>query len=475
MKRDFLISNNCVALAKNKRDLPIINPCYFGNVQITSKNDKTIFLISGDGSKNFRIVVDSVKRLISSGNTNFVVYITGRHTHDELPEELNEYIKFLGYVSFSDLYSIVEQSDFILPCLDPSIPKHQWYLKDGTSGAFQLSYGFLKPMILSSAFAQKALVDNSSAILYDNNSELYDSMLKAINLNNDEYKSLQDGIKCAKDKLYNLSLENMKNIIKANFPPTLLFRTACLGFLTFKNFDLAKYKIISFNKQRVDFILDKKDILPKELMYEYGKDNALVEERWITQYNDIFNQKNVKALIMDSFSEMADKRFKSNEGQNEICALYSEIKKSSDFYTKYSDMGLIDENITEEQYSQFFAKVINQYGEIPIIYLIFPSKFETRELYIARTNKIREILKSLKNKFNTLKVYEPEYIEQNQDGYTYHFSDKTYKLLAERISKDYKEFQLNKFNNVFEFIYKKEVTLNKKKKIILFSFIKISY
>ena len=34
---------NCIALGKTKIDLPIVNPCYFGNISITPKNNKTVF------------------------------------------------------------------------------------------------------------------------------------------------------------------------------------------------------------------------------------------------------------------------------------------------------------------------------------------------------------------------------------------------------------------------------------------------
>ena len=77
----YLKENNCVVLAKASKDLPIVNPCYFGDVKITEKNETTTFLISGDGSKNFQMVADCVQKLRSNGIENFKVYVTGRYQH----------------------------------------------------------------------------------------------------------------------------------------------------------------------------------------------------------------------------------------------------------------------------------------------------------------------------------------------------------------------------------------------------------
>ena len=49
------------------------------------------------------------------------------------------------------MYKYIAKSDFFLPLLDPKIHKH--YIKEQTSGSFQLSYGFNIPLIIEKTFA----------------------------------------------------------------------------------------------------------------------------------------------------------------------------------------------------------------------------------------------------------------------------------------------------------------------------------
>ena len=103
-------------------------------------------------------------------------------------------------------------------------------------------------------------------------------------------------------------------------------RTACLGFLTFKNINTAKYDLISLNKQRVDYIEACKNNPENRLcvsqVKDYPAEKAMLQERWATQETDVFAQKNVKFIVMDSFAEMADKRFRHKENGMEICEIH---------------------------------------------------------------------------------------------------------------------------------------------------------
>ncbi len=267
LHKKFLSKHTCCTLANNKRNLPIVNPCSFGKVKITDKNSKTIFLISGDGSRNFKLICDNVQKLLNEGFQNFCVYITGRNKHNELEANLAEYIKFLGYVSFEKLYSIVEQADYILPCLDPNNKKHDWYLETGTTGAFQLSYGFLKPMVLSNKFADKALVNNNSALLYENNDDLYKAMQHAISINLHDYKKLQENLNKTVQVLYKTSLSNLKMLINSEVkkpindkPPMVLF---CKTYKKNLNrLKILKISIDKYNKDKIPFYI----VCPKSIV-----------------------------------------------------------------------------------------------------------------------------------------------------------------------------------------------------------------
>ena len=257
LRGKFFRTNKCISLAKNKRDLPIVNPCYFGNVKITNKNPQTIFLISGDGSKNFAFIVDAVKKLLAEGITNFCFYITGRYNHNELEKSLAHYIKFLGYVSFEKLYETVEESDFIIPCLDPENKKHQWYLENGTTGAFQLSYGFLKPMILARKFSNKALVDNESAILYESNSDFYKSLKQAIELHQTDYSKMQENLAKIRDILYKTSLCNLKTLLPPSKnrinPSFVLMNKTCKEHI--ERLKILKNSLDLYNHDKIPFYI----------------------------------------------------------------------------------------------------------------------------------------------------------------------------------------------------------------------------
>lgn len=211
--KQFLIENNCAILAKAKQNLPVINPCYFGDIKITDKNEISTFLISGDGSKNFQMVADCVEKLLKNNIKNFKIYVTGRYQHSELTEKLKPYVEFMGFVSFEELYSLAEKSDFVMPCLDPNNPKHLWYIENGTTGAFQLSYGFNTPMLLAEKFASKAMVDDSSSIIYKDNADLYNAMIKAIELSPSEYETMQKNVKSIYENIYQTSLKNVEYFI----------------------------------------------------------------------------------------------------------------------------------------------------------------------------------------------------------------------------------------------------------------------
>jgi hypothetical protein len=111
------------------------------------------------------------------------------------------------------LYNLIEDSDFILPSLDSEQLKHIRYITNGTSGAFQLSYGFVKPMIIDDKFAQYYNFDNSNSITYSSN-QYADALIKAIEMSKEDYLQMQSNLKDKANAIYNSSLQNLKALIK---------------------------------------------------------------------------------------------------------------------------------------------------------------------------------------------------------------------------------------------------------------------
>ena len=56
-------------------------------------------------------------------------------------------------------------------------------------------------------------IPNKNAIIYNNNQDLYDKLIYSININSNEYKSLQQNLQKLSKSIYNQSINNLKNLI----------------------------------------------------------------------------------------------------------------------------------------------------------------------------------------------------------------------------------------------------------------------
>lgn len=97
--------------------------------------------------------------------------------------------------------------------LDPLSPLHSTYLNGTTSGSIQLSLGFCKPLIINSIFAEKYILSNKEAIIYED-SDLYKAMKISIEMTNEKYNLLQQCIEKLRSTIYNESLESIKKMIQ---------------------------------------------------------------------------------------------------------------------------------------------------------------------------------------------------------------------------------------------------------------------
>ncbi len=194
-----------------------INPHYFGDVKITPKNNLTEFIIVGSFEaerRNFKVLLDAVKRLIKEGRKNFKIICIGRNAKNTLSEELSKYFDFKGRLPYPQMYKQMEKADFFLPLLDPENPEHNRYITIGTSGSFQLIYGFQKPCLIHEKFAKHHFLNNNNSLIYSKNEDLYSVMKQAIDMDNNKYKAIQNNLEELSQNLYNKSLENLKTVIK---------------------------------------------------------------------------------------------------------------------------------------------------------------------------------------------------------------------------------------------------------------------
>ena len=111
------------------------------------------------------------------------------------------------------MYKELEKADFMLPLLDPDSEIHNRYTECGTSGNFQLSYGFRLPMVIAKKFAEPNLLNNENSIIYNKNSDFKNATIRAINMENSEYKRFVNSLNKLYNDLHNKSLESLRNIV----------------------------------------------------------------------------------------------------------------------------------------------------------------------------------------------------------------------------------------------------------------------
>ena len=91
--------------------------------------------------------------------------------------------------------------------------QHQRYNTTGTSGNFQLSFGFLKHCIMLDSFSEINGFNKNNSILYSSNENYSEALERAINLSLEDYNQMQQELKSYTDILYKKSLNNLKNLI----------------------------------------------------------------------------------------------------------------------------------------------------------------------------------------------------------------------------------------------------------------------
>jgi len=194
----------------------VVNPHYFGNVTASPKNKTVNFISVGALSKkrrNISLLIEAAQKLCQAGVCDFRITVIGRGMLYCLPKKLRPFFRILGRLEFQEMYKEMQQSDFFLPLLDPQISKHDRYITTGTSGSFQLIYGFLKPPVIAARFAPVNGFDHTNSIIYENNADLATAMEKAIRMTAEDYSIMQKKLELYTENLYSESLENLRQLV----------------------------------------------------------------------------------------------------------------------------------------------------------------------------------------------------------------------------------------------------------------------
>lgn len=194
----------------------VINPHYFGDIKITPKNDITNFVMIGSlsGKKMTQdVVINALCELVKKGYSDFKLTVIGKGSLKHVPKEIKKFIDIKGRLPFDKMYDELENADFILTSYNPQNPKHVFYNTTGTSGSFQLVYGFLKPCVILEEFASINGFTDDNSILYKTDVDYSKALIRGIEMSKDEYQKKQNNLKDYAENLYNTSLENFKKLL----------------------------------------------------------------------------------------------------------------------------------------------------------------------------------------------------------------------------------------------------------------------
>lgn len=194
-----------------------INPHYFGEVKITPKNENIVnFLTVGmiqAKRKNSSTIINAVYELHKKGITNFKITVVGKGKIKDIPKEIRKYFEIKGRLPFNKMYEEIERSDFLITSYDSDNEKHLRYITTGTSGNFQLIYGFLKPCIINKKYAPINSFNEQNSILYNTPNDYANALENAIAMTREDYQNMQNNLKATANKIYNKSLNNLKELI----------------------------------------------------------------------------------------------------------------------------------------------------------------------------------------------------------------------------------------------------------------------
>lgn len=195
----------------------VVNPHRFGNVSISGKNPEVVNFVTvgaiNPKRKNSTMIIDAVRKLYESGVENFKVTVIGKGELKDLPAELQRFFDIKGRLSFARMYEELEKADFMLTAYDDKNELHQRYNTVGTSGNFQLVYGFLLPCIIIKSFAGLNGFSEKNAIIYEQVEDYADALKRAIDLSPADYELMQADLKKYVDELYLTSLNNLQGVI----------------------------------------------------------------------------------------------------------------------------------------------------------------------------------------------------------------------------------------------------------------------
>jgi hypothetical protein len=213
--KKFISKKHVFSLADYGK-LIYVNPNYFGKFYLNfQKNSKVRFYITSTKNKFYSYLLIGARNL-KNKLIDFQIHVTGHSkqlSQDIIPKDLKKYFYFHGIVSYRKLYKIIGESDFIILNLFNNNKIDFLFRTDRASGSVQLAYGFYKPVLVEEIFAPVYKFSNKTAIIFKN-SDLSSAMENAAKISSKDYMEISKNIKSLRESIYNISLNNLKKVLK---------------------------------------------------------------------------------------------------------------------------------------------------------------------------------------------------------------------------------------------------------------------
>ena len=189
--------------------LPMLNPYYFGPIRKKSLSGCiTRFITIGSVKKTTRNFSE-LSAALSNLKGNWELKVIGNIDDMNCLNDLPSQVKVLGRLDFESMYREIENSDYLLPLLDPECEAHKHYLNSCTSGSRQLILGFSIVPVIHEEFALHYGFSSDNAILYKKKT-FGDAMQHAIDLSEEKYSRMVSSLQNEVQKVHDESFRNLK-------------------------------------------------------------------------------------------------------------------------------------------------------------------------------------------------------------------------------------------------------------------------
>jgi hypothetical protein len=217
----------------------------------------------------------------------------------------------------------------------------------------------------------------------------------------------------------------------------ILCRSACLGhtLLNLKDPRAKNISLICQQKTRLDLFMEHvSGNIPETMRVKSAVVNEYISREDIHEL--IFQQEKLPWLktkkfdyvLMDSFSEMTDKKFThKKEGWSFFCH-QSDIADVPAFEELFESHGLLDIKKFSETYEAFFSWFELSYPGKKVVFLHYPTALDERVVYKERAAEILRVMASIekrKDYIYNVCIDESKVFQYENDDFPYHYSKET--------------------------------------------------